>query len=97
MLAENGDLDGAVSAWTFSDALWYNPLGHHEEYARSLPDEDRWKADDDGLGPEGWGAMESEELARLLAERGDEAAIAELRARAAAGDWHARKKLDEFD
>lgn len=96
VLAENGDLDGAVSAWRSSDALRSNPLGGHEAYVRSLPEEDRWEATYDEVGPEGWEFWEMEELARLLAERGDEAAIAELRARAAAGDWPARKKLEEL-
>jgi hypothetical protein len=35
--------------------------------------------------------METEKLARLLAERGDEAAIAELRARARPGDPYAKE------
>ena len=93
VLAENGDLDGAVSAWQVSDALRNNPLGRHQAYVRSLPPEDKWEAADDGVGPEGWESMESEQLARLLAERGTEAAIAELRARAAAGDRAARRPL----
>lgn len=93
VLAENGDLDGAVAAWTSSDAVRGNPLGRHQAYVRSLPEEDRWEAADDGIGPEGWGFWEQEQLARLLAEREDDAAAAELRARAAAGDEPARREL----
>lgn len=96
LYAENGDLKQAVSTWTSSDALWTNPLGRHQLYRNSLSEEDRWEADDDGTGDEGWGYIEAEVLARLLFERGDEAAMAELRAMAAHGDYHARKVLGEL-
>jgi hypothetical protein len=43
--------------------------------------------------PEDWAFMQAEELVRLLARRGDVAAIAELRARAEAGDLAAAKWL----
>lgn len=95
VLAENGDLDSAVSVWLFSDALWFNPLGHRQTYLDSLSVEDRLEATCDD--PEDWGYLESERLADLLAERGDSAAIAELRARAAAGDPPATRKLAELD
>lgn len=89
LLAEGGDLSGAVKAWKFSDVVWQNPAGLHAEYLDTLDDDDRLDEDD----PEDWTFMEAEEVAQLLAERGDEAAIAELRARADAGDAAAAKRL----
>jgi hypothetical protein len=97
LYAESGDLKRAVSTWTSSDALWGNPLGRHQMYRNSLSAEALLEDnDDDGTGDEGWGFMEAEALARLLFERGDEAAMAELRAMAAHGDYHARKVLGEL-
>jgi hypothetical protein len=84
LLAEQGDLDGAVQAWKFSDVVWQNPEGLHEEYLSTLSPEDYLQETTDD--PEDWAFMEAEELLRLLARRGDVAAIAELRARAEAGD-----------
>ncbi len=91
VLAEDGDLDDAVSTWTFSDALRDNPLGRHQAYLNSLSEEGRQEATYDD--PDDWGYLESERLAGLLAERGDDAAVAELRARAADGDGPARAAL----
>lgn len=91
LLAERGDLKGAVEAWEFSDVVWQNPAGRHAEFLSALsPEEYLEETTDD---PEDWVFMETEWLARLLAERGDEAAIAELRARADAGDPAAKKRL----
>jgi hypothetical protein len=91
LLAERGDLEGAVRAWQFSDVVWQNPAGLHAEFLSALsPEEYLQETTDD---PEDWAFMETEKLARLLAERGDEAAIAELRARADAGDPAAAKRL----
>lgn len=99
LLAEQGDREGAledaVSAWRFSDALWFDPLGRRRAHLDSLSVEDRWEATGDD--PEDWAYMECEQLVQLLAERGDDAAIAELRARAAAGDPPAAAKLAELD
>jgi hypothetical protein len=83
LLAGRGDLKGAVNAWEFSDVVWQNPEGLHEEFLDALDPEERilWTADD----PEDWAFMEAEELTLLLAEQGDEAATAELRARARPG------------
>ncbi|MFI9542623.1 hypothetical protein ACIHAR_01325 [Streptomyces sp. NPDC052016] len=89
LLVERGDPDRAVEVWKFSDAVWQNPAGLRAEYLATLDTCDR--ADDDD--PEDWAFTEAEELAGLLAERGDAAAIAELRARADAGDAAAAKRL----
>ncbi|WP_432933329.1 hypothetical protein ACQPZZ_17565 [Microbispora sp. CA-135349] len=90
LMAEDGDLQGAVRAWEGSDALWYNPEGLHQEHMRSLDPEDRMWEDD---GPEEWGFIEAEKLTLMLVERGDEATIAELRAKADAGDSYAAMLL----
>ncbi|TDD62941.1 hypothetical protein E1293_43640 [Actinomadura darangshiensis] len=90
LLAERGDLAGAVEAWTFSDAVWQNSTGLHAERLSELDADDRRDCDD---GSEDWAYTEAERLARLLAERGDEAAITELRARAEAGDTAAVRQL----
>jgi hypothetical protein len=84
LLAERGDLEGAVLVWQFSDVVWQNPAGLHQEYLHTLSPEDYLQETTDE--PEDWAFMQTEQLARLLAERGDEAAIAELRARAHPGD-----------
>jgi hypothetical protein len=89
--AERGDLEGAVHAWEFSDVVWQNPAGLRAEFLSTLSPEDYLEATADD--PEDWAFMETEKLARLLAERGDEAAIAELRARADAGDPAAARRL----
>jgi hypothetical protein len=92
LLAERGDLEGAVRAWQFSDVVWQNPAGLHAEFLSALsPEEFLQETTDD---PEDWAFMETEQLARVLAERGDEgdkAAIAELRARARPGDPFAKE------
>jgi hypothetical protein len=89
LLAEQGDLQGAVSAWEFSDVVWQNPAGLQAEFLSSLsPEEYLEQTTDD---PEDWLFMETEKLARLLAERGDEAAVTELRARARPGDPYAKQ------
>ncbi|MGW0825950.1 hypothetical protein [Streptomyces sp. NPDC002845] len=93
LLAERGDLAGAVEVWTFSDPVRQNPAGFHAEYLDTLDICERLNEDD----PEDWAFMEKEQLASLLAERGDEAAIAELRARADAGDPAAAKRLAQLD
>ncbi|WP_143736854.1 hypothetical protein [Microbispora sp. GKU 823] len=80
--AEDGDLQGAVSTWQVSDAVRQNREGLHQEYLDTLDAYERLEDDD----PEDWAFIEEEELTRLLAERGDEAAIAKLRAQADAGD-----------
>jgi hypothetical protein len=67
LLARRGDLEGAVRAWQFSDVVWQNPAGLHAESRSTLSPEERLEDDD----PEDWAFMESQELARLLAERGD--------------------------
>jgi hypothetical protein len=87
LLAERGDLEGAVRAWQFSDVVWQNPAGLHAEHLHTLSPEDFLQETTDD--PEDWVFMETEQLAMLLAERGDEAAIAELRARARPGDPYA--------
>jgi hypothetical protein len=94
LLAEDGDLERAVRTWKFSDAVWQNPAGLHEEYLNTLDPADRYEATYDD--PEDWGFMQMEVLARMLAERGDEASIAELRARAEAGDPAAAKGLADW-
>lgn len=91
LLAERGDLEQAVHAWQFSDVVWQNPEGRHQEHLHALSPEDYLEATSDD--PEDWAFMETERLAGLLAELGDEAAIAELRARADAGDPAAAKRL----
>jgi hypothetical protein len=91
LLAEQGDLDSAVQAWKFSDVVWQNPEGLREEYLNTLSPEDYLQETTDD--PEDWAFMQAEELVRLLAQRGDVAAIAELRARAEAGDPVAAKWL----
>jgi hypothetical protein len=89
LLAERGDLDGAVRAWQFSDVVWQNPAGLHAEFLSALsPEEFLEQTTDD---PEDWAFTETERLAGLLAERRDEAAIAELRARARPGDPYAKQ------
>ena len=93
LLAERGDVARAVEVWTFSDVMWQNPAGGHAEYLATLDASERLECEDD---PEDWAFMEAEELARLLAERGDEAAIAELRARADAGDPAAATRLAQL-
>jgi hypothetical protein len=90
LLAEQGDLEGAVRAWRFSDAVWQNPAGVHAEFLDTLDDGERSECEDD---PSDWGFMQMEELARLLAQRGDGTAIAELRARADAGNPAAAEQL----
>ena len=93
LMVEWGDVTAAVRAWQFSDPVWQNPEGFHAEYLDSLPPDERADEDD----PEDWAFMEREELAQLLAERGDEASMTELRARAVAGDYPARKRLAEMN
>ncbi|QFZ21011.1 hypothetical protein [Saccharothrix syringae] len=90
VLAEQGDLGEAVNAWRFSDVVWQNPEGGRQAWMDALPADERADWQDD---PEDWGFMEAERLARLLAERGDAAAVAELRARAEAGDAAAAREL----
>lgn len=87
LLAEQGDLRNAVDAWQFSDVVWQNPAGMHAEYLAALTPEERLDEDD----PEDWAFMETEKLARVLADRGDEAAIAELRALARPGDPYSKQ------
>ncbi|MEV4111624.1 hypothetical protein [Nonomuraea sp. NPDC049695] len=89
LLAERGDLEGAVRVWRFSDQVWQNPAGLQTEFLDTLDGCERLERQDD---PEDWAFMEAEQLAGLLAERGDEAAIAELQARADAGDPAAAKR-----
>ncbi|MEU2287266.1 hypothetical protein ABZ614_36065 [Streptomyces sp. NPDC013178] len=93
LMAEQGDLAGAVNVWVFSDAVWQNPASFHEEYLDTLDPLDRADEDD----PEDWAFMEREQLANLLADRGDEASLAELRALAEAGDAVAAKRLRQLD
>ncbi|MFD5624852.1 hypothetical protein [Streptomyces sp. NPDC127072] len=90
LFAGDGDLAGAVRVWQFSDVVWQNPAGLQAEYLDTLDALDRLECEDD---PEDWAFMEAEELAELLAQRGDEAALTELRARADAGDTAAAKRL----
>ena len=90
LLVEQGDLAGAVGAWRASDAVRQNPECSHAAFLNTLDGDERLDYDDE---PEDWGFVEAEWLARLLAERGDAAAIAELRARADAGDPAAAKRL----
>jgi hypothetical protein len=68
LLAEQGDLEGAVRAWQFSDVIWQNPAGLRAEFLSGLSPEERLERDDE---PEDWAFMESQEVARLLAERDD--------------------------
>ena len=75
LLAEDGDLEGAVHAWRFSDVVWQNRIGLHAQYLATLTDEERLDEDD----PEDRGFMEYQHLTRLLAERGDQAAIERMR------------------
>lgn len=89
LLAEQGDLEGAVHTWQFSDVVWQNPEGRRAESLRAMSPEDYLEATSDD--PEDWAFMETERLASLLAERGDEAAIAELRALARPGDPYAKQ------
>jgi len=78
----------------FSDVIWQNPAGLRAESLSALSKEEYLEQTSDD--PEDWAFMETEKLARLLAERGDEEAFAELRARADAGDpASAAKWLDE--
>lgn len=92
LLAARGDLAAAVSVWKFSDRVWQNPAGFHAEYMATLDPEDRLEEDD----PEDWAFMEREQLVNLLADWGDEASIAELRALAEAGEWLAVRRLTEL-
>jgi hypothetical protein len=94
LLTEKGDLTRAVEVWTFTDAVYNNPEGLQAEFLSTLDDLDRAEYYDT-MGPEGWESLELEQLAGLLAERGDEASMAELRARAAAGEPAAAKYLDD--
>ncbi|NDU76965.1 hypothetical protein GWI34_30735 [Actinomadura sp. DSM 109109] len=73
LLADRGDLKAAVEVWQFSDPVRQNPSGLHEEFMAALDADDRvdWEED-----PEDWAFTERERLTRLLADRGDEAAIA---------------------
>lgn len=65
---EDGDLDDAVSTWKFSDIVWQNPEGLHQEYLNTLDHEDRMEAE--YCDPEDWGFMEAEKLTWMLANRG---------------------------
>ncbi|GAA3420118.1 hypothetical protein GCM10018952_62060 [Streptosporangium vulgare] len=94
LMAEDGDLESAVSAWKCSDVVRQNPAGLHQEYLNSLDEDDRRDADDD---PEDWAFIEEEQLTRLLAQRGDEATIAKLRAQADAGDSVAARRLADCE
>jgi hypothetical protein len=67
LLAERGDLDGAVRAWEFSDVVRQNPEGLHAEFLSTLSPDEVLEWDD----PEDWAFTEAEQVARLLAERGD--------------------------
>ncbi|WP_329086134.1 MULTISPECIES: hypothetical protein [unclassified Streptosporangium] len=89
---EDGDLDDAVSTWKFSDIVWQNPEGLHQEYLNTLDHEDRMEAE--YCDPEDWGFMEAEKLTWMLANRGDEEAIADLRSRVAAGIFPAKLLAD---
>lgn len=88
LLAGRGDLEGAVGAWQVSDAVYQNPEGFHSEHMSSLSPEEYLERDDD---PEDWAFIESEHLARMLADRGDWASIAELRGMARPGDPAAKQ------
>ena len=81
--AELGDLQGAVSTWQFSDVVWQNPVGLRAEHLATLDPEDYLQETTDD--PEDWAFMEGEQLTLLLALQGDEAATADLRARARPG------------
>lgn len=69
LLAERGDLEGAVAAWKFSDVAWQNPEGFREEFLSTLNPEDYLQ--ETAFDPEDWAFMEAERLARLRAERDD--------------------------
>ncbi|MEW9528547.1 hypothetical protein [Microbispora sp. NPDC049125] len=83
MKAEDGDLQAAVQTWLFSDVVWQNPEGLRQDYLATLDADERRELEDDD--PEDWAFIEEEQLTLRLAERGDEAAIAKLRAQAEAG------------
>ena len=83
LLAEDGDLEKAVSTWKVSDEVWQNPAGLRKEYLSTLDGEDRLQ--EEYGDPEDWAFIEEQQLTFTLARRGDEAAIAELRAQADAG------------
>jgi hypothetical protein len=86
--AEEGDLRGAVSTWELSDVVWQNPEGvNRQAYLDELDD---LALDDD---PSDWGYIQAMQLTVLLAERGDEEAIAQLRAGAANGHLDSRAGL----
>lgn len=87
LLAERGELERAAQAWKSSDEVWQNPAGFHQEHLDGLSPEDFLEQTSDD--PEDWAYTETQRLARMLAERGDEAAMDELRARALPGDPYA--------
>ena len=76
LLAEDGDLRGAVQAWECSDVVWQNPIGLHAKRVAEMTEDERMEWWDD---PEDWAYTEWQQLTRMLAERGDEAAAAEVR------------------
>jgi len=94
LLAERGDLEGAVSTWEFCDEVWQNPAGLRSEYLSTLSPEDYLQETTDD--PEDWAFMEAEKLTLLLAEQGDEAATADLRSRAEGGDGVAARWLAQL-
>src|SRR5205823_3879110 len=88
---EEGDLKGAVSKWKVSDQVWQNPAGLRQEYLSTLDDEDRLQ--EEYCDPEDWAFIEEQQLTFTMARRGDEAAIAKLRAQADAGFPEAANQL----
>lgn len=69
LLTEQDNLEGAVHAWQFSDVVWQNPAGLHQEYLSTLSPEDYLEQTSDD--PEDWGYLEAEALASLRSLWGD--------------------------
>jgi hypothetical protein len=93
VLAGRGDLKGAVQAWQVGDAVRHNPAGLHHEYLSTLSPEEFAERDDE---PEDWAFTEGGRLTVMLARQGDKTAIAQVRARAAAGHASMAKLLSEL-
>jgi len=78
LLVREGDLKRAVSAWEESHAVWNNPVSLYRQYLATLSDEVRREQEYDE--PEEMAGTQTEVLAELLAQHGEQAVIAQLRA-----------------
>lgn len=78
LLVQEGELEDAVRAWEDSDPVWNNPISVYRQRLASLPEEERREFEYDE--PEEMTGSWIAVLAELLAQQGEAAVIARVRA-----------------